>query len=312
MVNLKKIPLYIIITQEWIKKMEEEQEKKTLWTDSEASGIKDMHTEPYSETQTYERPLKKKLGMNINRRARKGIIIIAIIILIILGITALTKLTKEIDIGKLTGYTALEKEETPNGIEGLEGDISTGDYKEASDDSGELPTVLEDIKISGKLELQEYELNLNNIDMFLESESLVVVTPALDIEINPTEPISLKGFSGKLSWKNSQLELRGELGKYLSKYITLNWKEQQESVLKINNGRISINKIQIPLFDVIASGRLDIREKLSLNLNLDTLIIENYEGSFETENRENKNIVVIDGEVTAFKTKIEGMEVNVN
>jgi len=261
----------------------------------------------------YRKSVKPKNRLRLNSNGLRLLVAILLIIIIVGVLTSITNLGKEKNSEGITGYAVFSGEEGSEEIDpstepeaGGEEDAFSPTYAEGN------PTILKNIRLNADIELQSYKLDLNNIDMSIDAKSLIVVTPSVDLEINPEEEINLQSFTGELEFSDGKLMLSGELDKYLSNYLTMKFKNTEEQmILMINQGTIKIGKIEIDKLEAVATGKIGLNQ-MTIWPNLETVTFEDYEGSFETKMEYDKNLVSLTGDVGLVKTNINGVEVNID
>jgi len=163
----------------------------------------------------------------------------------------------------------------------------------------------QDVHIVSDMQMQEYTIPIEKLDLYVNSDGISIITSEADFTITPKEDMVLKDFVGTIKWKDGHFTLEGQLYQYLTDYITINWKDDSKLSLGIEKGEVRIEKLEIDDFNVIASGKVTLDDKVVMNLDRDNIAIGDYKGSFEAAVSEGVNTIKLDGVLSSFNIQTE-------
>ena len=167
------------------------------------------------------------------------------------------------------------------------------------------------IEIKTDMELQSYSIPVNGLNIRIEAEQLVIVSSDMDITISLNTPMELKEFKGNIVWEDSKLMLQGGLSEYLADYVKINWKDPKDLSLRIEKGSVKIGDVIINELNGIASGKIEVSSKMTLNLDKDVISIKDYKGIFESYVDNNINTIKLDGKIAEFELKTQKFDVGI-
>jgi len=222
----------------------------------------------------------KKHPARDNTNLALGLIVVLLVVIIVFSL-ALNLIPFKNPFGLVTG----------NVISNASGKLKTGTLQ-----TTEVKTI-KNLKISTDFATEAFEVPIENLDMAIVANELQLITPATDITVNLEKPIRFEAFSGRLYWRDSMFILEGKLNKYISEALQMNWKTDEDVKIRINRGSVEISQINIPLFESVVSGNIEIAEKITLTPTKDSLMLNHYRGYFKAVISENEVRVILDGAV---------------
>lgn len=166
------------------------------------------------------------------------------------------------------------------------------------------------IKIYTDVYTEDFQIPIDNLDLTIEAEDVEILTPSADITIKLEKPMVFEAFTGTLNWRNSMFTLEGQLNKYLTDLVQINWKTAEDVKIRIKNGKVSISQINIASFSSVVNGEVRLAEKATLNPNKDLLTLKNFRGSLTSVVEDIQTKLTLDG--TVDNISLGSQEFNLN
>ena len=166
------------------------------------------------------------------------------------------------------------------------------------------------IKIYTDVYTEDFQIPIDNLDLTIEAEDVEIITPSADITIKLEKPMVFEAFTGTINWRNSMFTLEGQLNKYLTDLVQINWKTAENVKIRVKNGKISISQINIASFGSVVSGEVRLAEKATLNPNKDLLTLKNFRGSLTSVVEDIQTKLTLEG--TVDNISLGSQEFNLN
>ena len=159
------------------------------------------------------------------------------------------------------------------------------------------------INIQSELQLPEYSISLTNANIKMKTPNHKLDSSSQDLSLQTGGEAEIQGFTGTLSWKNSQLMLEGEMKGYKNKNTEVVWKQPEKYSFTLLEGKVSIENTDIPHLAGTSSGPVQIGDKLTLQTEKDQLNIQKYTGSLVSEMKGDQNTLTLKGHAQELGTE---------
>ena len=98
------------------------------------------------------------------------------------------------------------------------------------------------INLIGNIKINYYSLYLENTDIDITTSNISIRAKDMDISVGKDNRIIIKGFNGKIDWRDSRFILKGTLKDYSDEETTVKINTNQELLFEINNGNVILMK----------------------------------------------------------------------
>jgi hypothetical protein len=170
---------------------------------------------------------------------------------------------------------------------------------------------IKNINFAAEVYGESFEVPADNLDVTVAAKEVQIISPTMDIVVSLPKPMVMEGFTGRMYWKDSMFILEGKLGKYLGDAVKINWKSDENIKIRVLAGSVETPQVNIPLFETIATGKVELADKVSLTPAKDLLSLDYYRGSFKAMIEDTQAKVIMKGTVEDITLGNEQITFNV-
>lgn len=200
-------------------------------------------------------------------------------------------------------------------FEGLKDSI-TGKVVESDErqleDANSDAVAIKNIKILTDMYSENFQIPVDNLDLTIEAQKVDIIMLSADITLTLEEPMVFESFTGTINWRNSMFTLEGQLQKYLTDLIEINWKTHEDVKIRVKEGSVSISQINIASFGSVVSGEIKLAEKVTINPNKDLVTMNEFRGSVTSVVEDIQTKLIFDGYIDTIFVDSEEFELNIN
>lgn len=182
--------------------------------------------------------------------------------------------------------------------------------KPAQSGAAEVKTI-KNIQLSAEVYGESFEVPADGLDVSVVAEEVQIISSTMDIIVSLDKPMVLEGFTGRMYWKDTMFILEGKLGNYLADELKINWKADEDLKIRVLSGSIEAAQVSIPSFETIATGKIELSDKVTLSPKKDLLTLDHYRGSFKVEVGESQALVSMKGSAEDITLGNEQLSFNV-
>lgn len=219
--------------------------------------------------------------------------VVIVLLLVVLAKSPLFEGVRNTITGKVIGP----------GAEEAEGEGGVGQEEKV-----EIKTII----IYTNMYAEDFQIPIDNLDLKIEAEEVDLIMPSADITLTLEEPMVFEAFTGTVNWRNSMFTLEGQLNKYLTDLIEINWKTAEDVKIRVKQGRVGISQINIASFGAIASGEIKLAEKATLNPSKDLVTLKNFRGSLTAVVEDMQTRLILDGAINKIFFGSEEFDLNID
>ncbi|OGM02108.1 hypothetical protein A3K72_03965 [Candidatus Woesearchaeota archaeon RBG_13_36_6] len=172
--------------------------------------------------------------------------------------------------------------------------------------------VIKTIKVYTELYSEDFQVPIDNLDLTIEAKEIEIITPSADIIISLEEPMVFEAFTGTVNWRNSIFTLEGQLNKYLTNLVQINWKTAEDVKIRVKQGKVSISQINIASFGAVVSGDIKLADKATLSPVKDLVTLKNFRGSLTAVVEDMQTKLVMDGTIDNIYLGSQEFDLNIN
>jgi hypothetical protein len=170
---------------------------------------------------------------------------------------------------------------------------------------------IKNIKFSAEVYGESFEVPADNLDVTIVAKEVQIISPTMDIIVSLDKPMVMQGFTGRMYWKDSMFILEGKMGKYLADAVKINWKADEDLKIRVLAGSVETAQVSIPSFETIATGKIELADKVTLTPNKDLLSLDHYRGSFKAVVEDSQAKAIMSGTVEDITLGNEQITFNV-
>lgn len=222
-----------------------------------------------------------------------------VLILLVLGMVAIIIVSAALNLVDL---------KNPFAVTG--GSVLKEGTKTTQTKGGEVKTI-KNIQLSAEVYGESFEVPAEGLDVTIVANEVQIISSTMDIIVSLDKPMVMEGFTGRMYWKDTMFILEGKLGNYLSEELKINWKAEENIKIRVLSGSIETAQVSIPLFETVATGKIELSDKVSLTPKKDLLKLDHYRGSFKASVDESQALVTLKGSVEDITLGNEQLSFNV-
>jgi len=172
--------------------------------------------------------------------------------------------------------------------------LDTGKKATTSTKGAEVQTI-KNIKFSAEVYGESFEVPADSLDVTVVAKEVQIISPTVDIIVSLDKPMVMEGFTGRMYWQDSMFILEGKMGKYLADAVKINWKADEDLKIRVLSGSVQTPQVSIPTFETIATGKVELADKVTLTPNKDLLSLDHYRGSLKVVVDDSQAKVIMGG-----------------